>query len=194
MPLNVSTPPLPNLSGPWLLLESKSPPVLAGRQPPTCLLPVLTLLLLFSGWYNLSKWWSHFSRPSHDSLSWQSENRVPRVTSRQYDFSWSLWILQPCSLVQVCALCFSLHRTCLLNLLPASPELNLSSDFTILFEPFEIIKIITIFYILTMSLVYHLYILLIISIFPSFPNKYQGSETIYMCVCVYIHIYVYIYI
>lgn len=60
----------------------------------------------------------------------------------------------------VCALCFSHHRTWLFSLLHASPALNLSSHFTVLFQPSEIIKIITIFYILTMSLVYHLNILL----------------------------------
>lgn len=60
----------------------------------------------------------------------------------------------------VCALCFSHHWTWLFSLLHASPALNLSSHFTVLFQPSEIIKIITIFYILTMSLVYHLNILL----------------------------------
>lgn len=163
------------MSGPWLLLEP-------SHYPSS---PVASLLLGFFPFLPFYSSSVDGTIPISGEVTSQnppmtpcpdSENRVPHMTSHRYGFSEFLLILQPCSQARVCALCFSLRRTCFLGLLHASPELNLSSDVTILYQPFEIIKIITIFYILIISLVHHLYIFLIISIFPSFPNKYQGRE------------------
>lgn len=168
----------PFLSGPPE--THRSPSTLAGRQPPTCLLLVLTLLLQLSGWNTLSKWWSHFSKPSHDSPS-------PQSPSRELSPVWLF--LMPLNITAMltstaCARCLSRHRTWLFSLLHAPPALNLSSHFIVLFQPFEIIKIMTIFYILTMSLVYHLHILL----FLYFPLSLTDIREL-VCVCTHVHIY-----
>lgn len=95
-----------------------------------------------------------------------------------------------------CAFCLSLLWACLCSFPHASFAVSLGSDVTFLFQPHEIIKIITILHInYHESGISSVYLIdwLFLS-YPLFPNKYQGKKFkyiyTYMCMCcVFMYVY-----